>query len=60
MKSLNNGVEKAPIRHLSPPNEISRAENRLHIIELLAQGACEEYGTIQAIAEVVGCTHAHT
>lgn len=40
MKSQNNGGgKKAPIRHLSTPNEASSSRDRLHLIELLAKEA---------------------
>ena len=55
MESPNNRGDRAPTRHLLPPNETFRAWNELHLIELLAKGTHGNLQITQAIAKTIGC-----
>lgn len=54
MNLLNNGGDRAPIGHLSSPNETSSTGNKLHLIKFLAKGVHGSLQTTQAIVKAVG------
>lgn len=51
----NHRGDKAPARHLSPPNEIFSAWNGLHLIELLDNGVPWIH-TPPSITKAIGCS----
>ena len=56
MESPNNGGDKAPARHLSPPNETSNTDNWLHLIGFWPKGTHGNPQTTQVIAKAIGCS----
>lgn len=56
MKLSNSWGNRAPIRHLSSPNETSKIGIRLHLFELLAKGSHGKPQTTQSVGKTIGCS----
>lgn len=56
MESPDNGRDRAPIRHLSPPKENPSARNGLHLIKLLVKEAPWNPQTTHVISKAFDCS----